>query len=39
VDLKTGHIPSMDETNEGGATKLPPAHIESKEGKEGGATK
>lgn len=36
VDLKTGHIPSMDETNEGGATKLPPAHIESKEG---GATK
>jgi hypothetical protein len=38
VDLKTGAIPSMDKTktNEGGATKLPPAHIESKEG---GATK
>ena len=38
VDLKTGAIPNMDKTkaNEGGATKLPPAHIESKEG---GATK
>lgn len=31
VDLKTGDIPSMDKTNEGG-----PAHIESKEGGEGG---
>lgn len=39
VDLKTGKIPSMDKTNEGGVPKLPPAHIESKEGGEGGAAK
>ena len=43
VDLKTGKIPSMDNTGgatkEGGATKSSPAHIESKEDNEGGATK
>ena len=32
VNLKTGEIPSMDKTNEGGVPELPPAHIESKEG-------